>query len=370
MRTNLKFARAIIVLACQMSLVQSLVAQNPPRSSPDAADRARVEYIERSLAADSMEGRGTATPGGERAAQFLARTMRLIGLQPGGDDGYFQRVPMKVVVSQARRGGEIPVTVVVQNPADLDTVPAERRRIAKNIIGIIPGADPRLKREVVLVLSHYDHLGIGKPDAHRDSIYNGADDDASGTTAVLEIARRLKQGPPPKRTVIFANMTGEEMGLLGTNYFIAHPVVPLTDIVAGFEIEMIGRPDTLAGGPGKAWLTGYDRSTMGDMLKEYGIPIVADPRPCEMFFTRSDNFGLAERGIVAHTLSTFNLHSDYHEVTDDVDKIDFDHMTRVIAAATDAVRQLANGPRPAWHAGMDPVTSPPVRPASCPARRR
>jgi hypothetical protein len=349
-----------------------IAAQTADHVNP--ADRTSIERIERSLADDSMEGRATATPGGERAARFLAGEMRRIGLQPGGDDGYFQTVPMKTPAARAAtgprrgrtgrgsRGGRM---TVVDAPADLDTVPEPRRRVAHNVIGILPGADPVLRNEVILVLSHYDHLGVGRPDASGDSIFNGADDDASGTTAVLEIARHLSRGAPPKRTVVFANMTGEEIGLLGTNYFINHPVVPLTQIVAGFEIEMIGRPDSLAGGSGKAWLTGYERSTMGDMLKSYGIPIVPDVRPCQRYFTRSDNYELARHGIVAQTLSTFNGHSDYHRASDEVGKIDFDHMTGVIAAATEAVRDLANNAKPAWHPGMDPVTLPPTVPASC-----
>ncbi len=228
------------------------------------------------------------------------------------------------------------------------------RRLGRNVIGMIPGSDPVLKDQVILVLSHYDHLGIHGPGVDGDSIYNGADDDASGTVAVLEIARALKAGPAPKRTVIFATMTGEEMGMLGTRYFIANPSVPLDRVVAGFEIEMIGRPDSLAGGPGKAWLTGYERSTMGDMLKESGIPIVPDPRPDQNFFRRSDNFAFARMGIVAHTMSTFNLHGDYHRPSDEVDKVDFDHMTAVIKAAAQAVGHLANGPTPAWHEGGKP----------------
>ncbi len=239
--------------------------------------------------------------------------------------------------------------------ADLDTVPLERRRNAVNVVGMIPGGDPVLKNEVILVLSHYDHLGMITPAIPGgDSVYNGADDDAAGTVAVLEVARLLKKAGTPKRTLVFANMTGEEVGLIGTNWFIAHPVFPLSQIVAGFEIEMIGRPDSLAGGPGKAWLTGYERSTMGDMLKQYGIAIVPDVRPDQSFFTRSDNIGLARRGIVAHTLSTFNLHTDYHQLSDDVDKIDFDHMTGVIHSAAEAVRHLADGPKPEWHAGCSP----------------
>jgi hypothetical protein len=324
--------------------------------APDARDHANVERLERALADDSMEGRGTATPGGERAARFLVREMKKIGLKPGGDSGFLQRVPLEVPGPQpAGSRGRRRSLVVLPSLADLDTVPADRRRHAENVVGILPGGDPVLTNEVILVLSHYDHLGIGKPAVPGgDSIYNGADDDASGTVAVLEVARLLRRAGTPRRTIIFANMTGEELDLLGTDYFIAHPPVPLSQIVAGFEIEMIGRPDSLAGGPGKAWLTGYERSTMGDMLKRYGIAIVPDMRPAERFFTRSDNYGLAQRGIVAHTLSSFNLHSDYHRVSDDLSKIDFDHMTAVIHSAAEAVRHLADGPKPAWHPGGAP----------------
>jgi hypothetical protein len=253
------------------------------------------------------------------------------------------------------RGAQAPRPTLLPSLADLDTVPLERRRNAVNVVGMIPGSDPVLKHEIVLVLSHYDHLGMKTPAVPGgDSVYNGADDDAAGTTAVLEVARLLKKAGKPKRTLVFANMTGEEVGLIGTNWFIGHPPFPLSELVAGFEIEMIGRPDSLAGGRGKAWLTGYERSTMGDMLKEYGIAIVPDIRPTESFFTRSDNIGLARRGIVAHTLSTFNLHSDYHQLSDDVDKVDFDHMTGVIHSAAEAVRHLADGPKPEWHSGCSP----------------
>jgi Zn-dependent M28 family amino/carboxypeptidase len=246
---------------------------------------------------------------------------------------------------------------------DWDTVPKAQQLTAVNVIGILPGHDPLLKNEIVVVLSHYDHLKIGRPATPgADSIYNGADDDAAGTVAVLEIARLLKKAGKPKRTIVFANMSGEEAGMVGTNFWIGHPTFPLSQIVAGLEIEMIGRPDSLAGGPGKAWLTGYERSTMGDMLKQFGIEIVPDRRPEQSFFSRSDNIALARRGIVAHTLSTFNLHTDYHRVTDDVDKIDFDHMTAVIHSGAEAVRHLADGPKPAWHPGCDPSQPPPARP--------
>ena len=224
-----------------------------------------------------------------------------------------------------------------------------------NVVGILPGRDPALSSEVVLIDAHYDHLGMRTPATPgADSIYNGADDDGSGTTAVLEIARVMKAGPAPKRTVVFVATTGEEVGLLGTNWYIAHPVRPLAAMVANLEIEMIGRPDSLAGGPGRAWLTGFERSTMGQEFAAAGLPIVPDRRPEQQFFQRSDNIAFARMGIPAHTLSTFNLHDDYHQVSDEVSKVDFDHMAGVINAAVKAVELLANGPKPHWNAGGKP----------------
>jgi Zn-dependent M28 family amino/carboxypeptidase len=150
--------------------------------------------------------------------------------------------------------------------------------------------------------------------------------------------------------------------LLGTKWYIAHPVVPLTRMSANLEIEMIDRPDSLAGGPGRAWLTGYERSTMGDMLKAAGIPIVPDPRPSQNFFERSDNIAFARAGIPAHTLSTFNLHTDYHRPSDEASRADIPHMTAVIRAAAAAVRLLGDGPAPQWHPGGRPA-KPSIPPA-------
>ncbi|MHB1223230.1 MAG: M28 family peptidase [Gemmatimonadaceae bacterium] len=302
------------------------------------------------LAADSLEGRRTGEPGAERAARFIAAEMTAMGLRPMGDSGSFlQRVPLGMAPGRNGR----PRVALLDSWAAQDTVAAADRRTGYNVIGVIPGSDPQLRGEVVLVDAHYDHLGLGAP-VDGDSIFNGADDDASGVVAVLQIARALASGPPPKRTVVFSAMTGEEVGLVGTRWYIAHPPFPLERTVANLEIEMIGRPDSLAGGSGKAWLTGYERSTMGDQLKARDIPIVPDPRPDQRFFERSDNIAFARRGIPAHTLSTFNLHDDYHTPDDEVERVDFGHMTSVIEAAVRATRILTDGPKPQWHEGMKP----------------
>jgi hypothetical protein len=300
------------------------------------------------LAHDSMLGRRTGTVGAARAARYIAGRMRALGLTAAGDSGFYQRVPLARVALNGRER-----LIALSDLDALDTVPAQRRVLDANVVGMIRGSDPALRDEVIIVGAHYDHIGL-RPAVNGDSIANGADDDASGVIAVLEIARALRQGPAPRRTVVFIAFTGEEVGLLGTRYYIAHPTVPLERIVAQLQVEMIGRPDSLAGGSGKAWLTGFERSTMGELLRARGIAIVPDPRPQQNFFERSDNIAFARRGIPAHTLSSFNLHRDYHQVSDEVDRVDFAHMTAVITEAVEAVQILADGPRITWLPGMRP----------------
>ena len=332
-----------------------------PRLTASGADD--VRRLLTALAADSMEGRGTGTRGSARAARFIADRMAEAGLVPAGDSGFFQRVPLRLAPSQ--RTGRITASAV-RTWAEFNALPADQRTIGVNVVGLLPGTDSVLRSQAVLVDAHYDHVGIGRP-VNGDSVYNGADDDGSGTVAVLEIARLLAARGDNKRTVIFAATTGEEVGLLGTNWYIAHPPFPLAQTVANFEIEMIGRPDSLSGGAGKGWLTGYDLSSMGPSLAAAGIPIVADPRPDQQFFQRSDNIAFARLGIVAHTLSSFNLHGDYHQPSDDVSKVDFSHMAALIDAGARAVWVLANGEVPRWHPGGQPAARP-ARPVQPPVR--
>lgn len=328
-------------------MVQSAAPVRPARSV-SAIKGGDVRRILSALAADSMEGRLSGSRGANRAAAFISREMRAIGLTPAGDSGYYQKVAL--AIEHGRRPGSMRV---LDSLGALAAIPEADRRIGYNMIGFLEGSDPVLREQVVVIAAHYDHLGIGTP-VNGDSIYNGADDDASGVTAVLEIARALKAEAPPKRTVVFITTTGEEEGILGTKWYAAHAKFPISKMVAEMEVEMIGRPDSLAGGPGKGWLTGYDRSTMGDMLKAEGVPIVADPYPQMRFFERSDNIIFARLGIPAHTLSSYNMHSDYHALTDDIDRIDFPHMTAVIRAGAMAARLLADGPAPTWKPGGRP----------------
>jgi len=307
-------------------------------------DSAAVLSLVSALADDSMQGRGTATPGGDRAARFIADRMREYGLVPAGDSGWFQRVPLAASTDSTGRR-HLSLVPSIESP--------EATVRAVNVVGLVRGTDPTLRDQVVLIDAHYDHLGIGHP-VNGDSIYNGADDDGSGVVAVLGAARSLAAGPPPKRTVVFLATTGEEVGLLGTRWYIEHPVAPLERTVANLEIEMIGRPDSLAGGPGKGWLTGYERSTMGPSLAAAGIPIVPDPRPTQQFFLRSDNIAFARRGIPAQTLSSYGMHADYHTPADEVSRIDGKHLATMVQAAARAARLLADGKAPTWNPGGRP----------------
>lgn len=224
-----------------------------------------------------------------------------------------------------------------------------------NSVGMIKGSDPKLSSEVILLSAHMDHLGE-RPDAPGDDkIFNGADDDASGCVAVLELARMLSRGQRPKRSVYFAFFGSEEAGGTGSRHFVSNLAFPKDKLVANLQFEMIGRADPKVG-PDELWLTGFGLSNLGPELAKRGAKLVADPHPEQNFFQRSDNYTLARQGIVAHTVSSFNLHTDYHRVTDDNDHIDFVHMTKSINSMIEPVRWLINSDfRPSWYEGKNPA---------------
>lgn len=330
------------------------------RTGRDSSTAQRVTRLLGALAHDSMEGRDTGSRGGAAAARYIAAQLELAGLQPAGDSGWFQRVPIAYQTVTNPQNGQTRRVMRLQPSFEArDTFPAADRVSAVNVVGILAGSDPALRDQAIVIDAHYDHIGVAGVGGCRavgaDSICNGADDDASGTVAVLEVARMLAGAPQrPRRTIVFLLVTGEERGTLGSRWYLDHPVVPITSTVANLEIEMIGRPDSLAGGAGKAWLTGYERSTMGQMLRDSGIALVADPRPDQNFFQRSDNIIFAYQGVPAHTISSFNLHTDYHRPSDEARFADPAHMAAVINATARATRFLADGAAPAWLPGGRP----------------
>ena len=355
---NLRQLRQTTLLALPLAIVSACSAGasedgGTPLADADVPRVERVQGLLESLSADSMLGRRAGTEGEHRAVRMLESELVRYGVEPGGTEGYRQPVTLEL----GENGSPRPPAVGV-DPSEIEQ---ERRATAYNILGIIPGSDPELANEVVVVGAHHDHVGVGRA-VDGDSIYNGADDDASGSVAALEIARHFAQararGEGPPRTILVAFFTAEEMGLYGTRVWIEDPTVDFASIVADLQIEMIARPDSLIGGFGHGWLTGYERSTMGDLLSAQGSLIVPDPRLDQRFFFRSDNLPFAQRGIPAHTLSSFNLHSDYHQPSDEAGLADYPHMTALVEAAIEMLDALASGPTPEWKPGGQPDFGP------------
>ena len=223
-----------------------------------------------------------------------------------------------------------------------------------NAMGKITGSDPKLASEIILLTSHLDHLGVRANAPTDDKLYNGADDDASGSVAVLELARTIASGKKPKRTVYFVCFGSEEAGGFGATYFVNNLPFPKEKLVANLEFEMIGRPDEKVK-PDELWLTGYERSNLGAELAKRGAKLVQDPHPEQNFFQRSDNIHLARQGIIAHTVSSFGLHKDYHQASDEIKTINFTHMTNAINSMVKPVQWLINTYfKPAWYEGKKP----------------
>jgi aminopeptidase YwaD len=229
----------------------------------------------------------------------------------------------------------------------------ETPRYSYNAVGVLPGQESGADAKVILLSAHLDHLGVGKA-VNGDSIYNGANDDGSGTTAVIELAHALADGPTPRRTIYFICYGSEEFGGLGSTYFREHSPIPLDHIAANLEFEMIGNQDPKMP-KGKMLLTGWDRSNLGPTLVEHGALLGDDPYPEQHFFERSDNYSLALKGVVAHTAGGWGTPPTYHKPDDDIAHLDFDFLTTAIQSLIEPLRWLANSDFvPQWLPGRQP----------------
>ncbi len=229
--------------------------------------------------------------------------------------------------------------------------PARREVKMRNVAGVLRGSDPALRGQYVIVSAHYDHLGT-KPPGPGDRIYNGANDDASGTASLIEIAKALAADPKPKRSVLFLALFGEEEGLLGSEYYVRHPLVPIHRTVANLNLEQLGRTDS-SDGPeiGTFAFTGDGYSDLPHIVaaaaKTQGVSIYHKDTSDD-YFDRSDNYSFAAAGIVAHTLVVAFEFPDYHEVSDEAKKIDYANLAKVdrgIAAGVEAVADAAEAPK-------------------------
>jgi hypothetical protein len=229
----------------------------------------------------------------------------------------------------------------------------------RNVIGVLRGSDPRLKDTYIVVTAHYDHLGIGPPSDSKDSsdrIFNGANDDGSGVVSVIELAGALaSMHPRPRRSIIFMTVFGEEKGLLGSQYYARHPLVPLDRTVADINIEQVGRTDDNQEPQiGAATFTGFTYSDLPALFAEAGKTVgvnVSDRNPGnDSYFARSDNQALADAGIPSHTVAVALEFPDYHNVGDKWYKIDYTNMTKIDRMLGLGIISLANDPEsPQWN---------------------
>lgn len=232
----------------------------------------------------------------------------------------------------------------------------------KNVLAFYEGADPKLKNEVVVLTSHHDHVGIGAPDSTGDRIYNGADDDGSGTIGLLNVAKAFtdaaKKNIKPKRSILFLNVSAEEKGLLGSRYYSDHPVIPIDSTVANVNVDMIGRVDPIhqkKGIENYVYIIGSEiiSSDMDSLLtvankqtgelelnKKYND--LQDPN---QFYRRSDHWNFGRLG-VPFTFFFSGVHEDYHRPSDEVGKINFDKMARTVETIYGLAVHIANADQP------------------------
>jgi hypothetical protein len=430
------------------------------------------------LASDALKGRGTPSAGLDIAAEYIAAQFRRAGLEPAGDDGYFQNAPfesrtpnqdglqltldiggrrfdvnsasmrimrpgavdlrdavMKVVdarpmtvSSEEKPGSPEPPgrPLLVNSPslttragaplivwipqrgipqggtyapalapagasgqpilavsdaelrAALDAAPDAEVKITahipapkvepvvlRNVVGVLRGADPALKSACLVISAHYDHLGT-RAITDGDGIFNGANDDASGTATVIAIANALAAMPRPKRSIVFLAMFGEEQGGLGSAYYVKHPVFPLAKTIAEINLEQLGRTDDAQGPRLRQFnLTGFDFTTLAAVFqaagKEAGVRAVNDPKLGGPYFSRSDNVKFADAGIPSTTISVTYMFPDYHNVGDEWPKLDYGNMAKVDAAIALAAWRLAEAAAvPQWNR-KNPATTRYIR---------
>lgn len=305
----------LLAAACRPVGSVSVAAATP--------DSARIRQDIAWLADDRLEGRATGLAGNDSAAAWLARRHALLGSSPLGDAGsYLQRFTARS--AQMAHAGQP------------DGVPAE------NVVALVPGRDPALRGEYVVVGAHFDHLGRTSTNAMdpeaKDAIHNGADDNASGTAAVLELAR-IFAARPARRSIVVAHFTGEELGLLGSQWFVDHPPIPLDSVSAMVNFDMVGRLRN-------------DRLIVYGVATARELPAIVDSANAEPRLAISavgDGFGPSDqssfyaRGIpVLHFFT--DLHEDYHRATDDVERINAAGEAKVVTVAERVVRTIADRP--------------------------
>lgn len=311
---TLLLAAVALVLGPQVAWGQAATA-----APPYAQVEADIHY----LAADELEGRGVGTAGLDSAAAFIARRFARIGLSGPGRDGFFQRFRIDPTAPAAAHAG-------------LGDTPV------KNVIGILPGRGP-LAGQVVVIGAHYDHLGLGgmgslDPDS-MGVVHNGADDNGSGTAAILEIARLLAERPGNRRTIVLIAFTAEEMGLIGSTHYVRNPVRPNDSTVVMLNLDMVGRLSNnrlQALGAETAREFNHLLDSL-NAIHNFALEASGDG------WGRSDHASFYAEGIpVLHFFT--DLHEDYHRTTDSPDRINHEGVARIATFVADLAQAIATRP--------------------------
>jgi Zn-dependent M28 family amino/carboxypeptidase len=332
---------------CAALILGSVLALRAAPAVSENALRAHVAF----LSSDLLEGRATPSRGQEIAAEYIASQFRRAGLEPVGDDGYFQTATFAELNRSLRpnAAGHLKLDTASQHPGKI-----------RNVVGLLRGSDPVLRDTYVILSAHYDHLGVAESGI--DRVFHGANDDASGTASVMEIAAALSALPThPKRSILFVAFFGEELGLVGSQYYAKHPVVPLEKTIADLNLEQVGRTDAENGDmTGTASITGFDFSDLPRRIQKAGesagIRVYKDDALSDRFFNQSDNLPLAEAGVPSHTLCVAFEFADYHLVTDHWEKLNYRNMAAVDSAVAEGLLELASGDAPPeWNANYAPA---------------
>jgi hypothetical protein len=282
--------------------------------------------------------RSEGVPGHSLVAADQADTAAIpvVAVRAAAAGNFFESLPV----------GLTKVTVTIHAPAPrLETVRP------RNVIGVVRGSDPQLKDTYIMVTAHYDHLGM-KPAGEGDRIYNGANDDGSGTVSVIELASAIAaMQPHPRRSIVFMTVFGEEEGLLGSQYYARHPVFPLRQTVADINLEQIGRTDDSEGPQVKsATFTGFTYSNLPEFFvkagKASGVKVYDRNPGNDPYFARSDNQALADAGIPSHTIAVGLEFPDYHQVGDEWHKIDYTNMKLIDRTLALGIISIASDPEP------------------------
>ncbi|MGA9772368.1 MAG: M28 family peptidase [Blastocatellia bacterium] len=326
--------------AAQSQQMEMYRAQSEFISKVSALKAALILSVDRLNAVGSGSGQGRVIDPENRRAMPESAKVPLITVHD-------QKV---VNLYDALKPGAAPIDATLKLSA-----PVERPVKARNVIGLLRGSDPALKDTYVMITAHYDHIGV-RAGGMGDNIFNGANDDGSGTVSVIELASALATlKERPKRSLIFMTVFGEEKGLLGSRYYGRHPVFPIEKTVADVNLEQVGRTDSDEGPQlSNAAMTGFDFSDVGATFKAAGemtgIKIYKHERNSDAYFGRSDNQALADQGVPAHTLSVAYVYPDYHGLGDHWDKIDYANMVQVDRSVALGVVMIANNPEePKWN---------------------